>query len=59
MTDNHARRPIGQQVSLPAHFDAPVVLEAAGPLGIGYECRAHLPDGTLDEVVISEQANRH
>ncbi|MBI4026693.1 MAG: DUF3883 domain-containing protein [Verrucomicrobia bacterium] len=45
--------PIGQQVSLPGHFDVPVILEATRPLGKGFECRVRLPDGTLDEAVIS------
>lgn len=45
--------PIGQPVSLPGHFPTPVVLEAARRLGAGYECRVRLPDGSLDEVVIS------
>ena len=49
--------PIGQRVSLPGHFDAPVVLEDARPLGNdgagGYECRVRLPDGSLDEAIIS------
>lgn len=49
--------PIGQRVELPGHFDTPVVLEdarALGPRGSGtYECRVRLPDGSLDEVVIS------
>jgi hypothetical protein len=42
-------------VSLQGHFDAPVVLEAARPLGRGYECRVRLIDATLDEAVISER----
>ena len=46
--------PIGRQVVLPGHFDVPVVLEAARPLGQGFECRVRLPDGTLDEAVISK-----
>ena len=45
--------PIGQAVSLPGHFDTPVVLEEARRLGAGFECRVRLPDGGLDEVVIS------
>lgn len=49
--------PIGARISLPGHFDVPVVLEGARPLGqngaAGYECRVRLPDGTLDEAVIS------
>jgi len=47
--------PIGKQVSLPGHFDAPVTLEAARPLGRGYECRVRLPDGSLDEAVITAE----
>src|SRR6266446_2538281 len=35
--------PVGQPVSLPGHFDVPVVLEAARPLGKGFECRIRLP----------------
>ena len=47
--------PIGRQVSLPGHFDLPVILESARPLGKGFECRVRLHDGTLDEAVVSEQ----
>ncbi len=50
---------IGNRISLPGHFDSPVLLEDARPLGadgsIGYECRVRLPDGTLDEAVISAE----
>lgn len=49
--------PIGQRVNLPGHFDVPVILEDARALGEngsgGYECRVRLPDGSLDEAVIS------
>lgn len=45
--------PIGQQVSLPGHFDVPVVLESVRPLGEGFECRVRMPDGSLDEAVLS------
>ena len=49
--------PIGRTILLPGHFEVPVVLEDARPLGpegiSGYECRVRLPDGTLDEAVIS------
>ena len=55
MADGATILPIGQQVSIPGHFDVPVVLEAARPLGKGFECRVRLPDGSLDEAVISEQ----
>lgn len=47
--------PIGQQVSIPGHFEVPGVLESARPLGKGFECRVRLPDGSLDEAVLSEQ----
>ena len=45
--------PIGQQVSLPGHFDVRVTLESARPLAKGFECRVRMPDGTLEEAVIS------
>jgi SNF2 family DNA or RNA helicase len=52
LTDN-----IGKRISLPGHFDVPVILEDARPLGAdgsaGYECRVRLPDGLLEEAVIS------
>lgn len=58
MADNRLILPIGQRVLLPGHFDAPVILEDARPLGVddsaGYECRVRLPDGTLEEAVISQ-----
>ncbi|MBW2346994.1 MAG: hypothetical protein JRF59_04015 [Deltaproteobacteria bacterium] len=58
---------IGHRISLPGHFDVPVVLEDVRPLGpacaadaagrsdasAGYECRVRLPDGSLEEPVIS------
>src|SRR5437867_11442660 len=57
MPDARLTLPIGQRVSLPGHFDVPVVLEDARALGDdgsgGYECRVRLPDGSLDEAVIS------
>jgi SNF2 family DNA or RNA helicase len=57
MAENRLMLPIGQRVSLPGHFDVPVILEDARPLGpdgsSGYECRVRLPDGSLDEAVIS------
>jgi SNF2 family DNA or RNA helicase len=57
MSNERLPLPIGQRVSLPGHFDVPVVLEDARPLGNdgsgGYECRVRLPDGSLDEAVIS------
>jgi hypothetical protein len=40
---------------MPGHFDVPVVIEAVRSLGSGYECRVRLPDGSLDEVVISAE----
>ena len=48
---------VGRQVSLPGHFDTPVTLEAARPLGAGgangFECRIRLPDGSLEETILS------
>ncbi len=38
---------------MPGHFSEPVVLEAVRPLGEGSECRVRLPDGSLEEVVLS------
>jgi len=55
MSDSQTSFPIGLPVSLLGHFNVPVVLEAARPLGKGFECRVRLPDGTLDEAVLSEQ----
>lgn len=49
--------PFGQRINLPGHFDVPVILEDARPLADGgaggYECRLRLPDGSLEEAVIS------
>ena len=57
MSENLLRAQIGQRISLPGHFDVPVVLEDARPLGVdgsaGYECRVRLPNGSLEEAVFS------
>jgi superfamily II DNA or RNA helicase len=57
MADNRLSTQIGHRISLPGHFDVPVILEDARALGTdgsaGYECRVRLPDGTLEEAVIS------
>jgi len=59
MTDHLLTPQIGQRVLLPGHFDVPVILEDARPLGpddsAGYECRVRLPGGSLEEAVISAQ----
>lgn len=47
--------PTGTPLSMPGHFDTPVVIEAVRPLGAGYECRVRLPDGSPDEVIISSE----
>ena len=47
--------PIGQQITMPGQFSVPVVLMDARPLGTGYECRVRLPDGSLDEAVLSRE----
>jgi len=62
MAENRLSTQIGYRISLPGHFDVPVILEGVRALGTdgsaGYECRVRLPDGTLEEAVISpaEQA---
>jgi SNF2 family DNA or RNA helicase len=58
--ESHSLTPfIGKRIPLPGHFDIPVVLEDARPLGgddsAGYECRVRLPDGSLEEPVISAE----
>ena len=68
MSGNLLTPQIGQRIFLPAHFDVPVILEDARPLlpaaqgtaqaggsddSAGYECRVRLPDGSLEEAVIS------
>ena len=45
--------PIGQRIDLPGHFAASVLLESVRLIGSGCECRVRLPDGNLDEVVLS------
>ena len=55
MADESKKLPVGQQVSLPGHFDTPVILEAARPLAKGFECRVRLPNGALEEAVISPE----
>lgn len=48
---------MGSRVTLTGHFDVPVVLDNARPLGTdgsaGFECRVRLPDGAIEEAVIS------
>jgi hypothetical protein len=57
MPENRLSTEIGRRISLPGHFDVPVILEDIRALGkdgsAGYECRVRLPDGTLEEAVIS------
>ena len=56
MGGTNAQLPIGQQVSLPGHFDLPVTLESARPLAKGIECRVRLPDGTRAEAEAQAEA---
>jgi SNF2 family DNA or RNA helicase len=57
VSENPFNSLIGQRLCLPGHFDGPVTLEEARPLGAsdrsGYELRVRLPDGTLQETVIT------
>ena len=59
MTEDRLLHQVGRRVPLPGHFDVPVVLEDVRPLGAdgsaGYECRVRLPDGSLEEAVISSE----
>ena len=59
MAEPHFAAQIGRRVSLPGHFEAPVILEDVRPLGAdgsaGYECRVRLPDGALEEAVVSPE----
>ena len=59
MAENRLSAQVGHQISLLGHFDVPVILEDARPLGTdgsaGYECRVRLPDGALEEAVISPE----
>lgn len=56
MAEHTLSAQVGTRVSLTGHFDVPVILEEARPLGVngsaGFECRVRLPDGTLEEAVI-------
>jgi len=58
MADERITLPIGRRISLRGHFDVPVTIEDARPVGTGYECRVRLPDGTLDEAVLSAEEAR-
>ena len=57
MAENCLSTQIGRRICLPGHFDVPVILEDVRALGTdgsaGYECRVRLPDGKLEEAVIS------
>ena len=59
MSTDRLKTLIGQRIYLPGHFDVPVILEDARPLGsgdpVGYECRVRLPDGSLEEAVVSAE----
>ena len=47
--------PIGSQVRIEGHFATLVILEQARRIGSSYELRVRLPDGTLDETILTEQ----
>ena len=44
---------VGERLELPGHFVGPVAVEHARPLGDGAELRVRLPNGELDETVLS------
>lgn len=45
--------PLGQKINLPGHFHELVVLEAVREIAGGVECQVRLPDGTLEEAILS------
>ena len=59
MAENQLSTQIGHRIFLKGHFDVSVTLEDVRPLGTdgsdGYECRVRLPDGALEETVISSE----
>ena len=56
MTENPLLKQVGNRISIQGHFDEPVILEDVRFLGTyGYECRVRLPDGALEEAVISSE----
>ena len=59
MAETRLSAQIGNRISLHGQFDVPVILEDVRPLGpdgsAGYECRVCLPDGALEEAVISTE----
>ena len=59
MSEHPFSAQIGNRVSLTGHFDVPVVVEDLRPLGAngsaGFECRVRLPNGELEEAVISPE----
>jgi len=52
MPDNF---PIGQKINLPGHFNEPVILEAIREIFDGFELQVRLPDGSLDEAILSPE----
>ena len=62
MVEAHLSAQVGRRLSLPGHFDGPVTVEDIRSIGVdgstGYECRVRLPNGALEEAVItSEEAS--
>ena len=47
--------PIGQKINLPGHFNEPVILEAIREIFDGFELQVRLPDGSLDEAILSSE----
>ena len=47
--------PIGQKINLPGHFNEPVILEAIREIFDGFELQVRLPDGSLDEAILSPE----
>ena len=47
--------PLGQKINLPGHFNEPLILEAVREIIGGYELQVRLPDGSLDEAILSPE----
>lgn len=47
--------PIGKKIHLSGHFNEPVILEAIREIFGGFELQVRLPDGSLDEAILSTE----
>jgi SNF2 family DNA or RNA helicase len=47
--------PIGKKITLPGHFNGPVLLESIREIFGGFELRVRLSDGSLEEAILSHE----